>query len=170
MEYSVVYSKRKSIGIRIENGEIKVKAPIGTPLAYIEKTLAKHSEWIARAIEREAEVRSREAQLDGADIERLRSEAKRYFGEKLPKIAQLMGVDYTKLNITGARTRFGSCSATGSISFSYLLMLYPEAAREYVIVHELAHRRELNHSPRFWAIVEGYMPDYKAQRELLKTK
>ena len=168
MEYSVVYSKRKSVGIKVADGKITVKAPYGVSKEYIEKVLNKHTEWIAKAIEREKERRQARPQLDDKAIKMLRSEAKAYFGERCPYFAEQMKVDYARLNITGAKTRFGSCSAKGNISFSYLLMLYPEAARDYVIVHELAHRLEMNHSPRFYAIVEKYMPDYKARRDLLK--
>lgn len=170
MEYSVIYSKRKSIGIKIQNGKIIVKAPYGIDIKYIEKALFKHREWIEKTLERERERRETEALIDEATARRLRDEAKLYFGERCPYYAKLMGTDYTKLNITAAKKRFGSCSSAGSISFSYLLMLYPEEARDYVIVHELAHRTEMNHSPRFYAIVEKYMPDYKERRALLKQK
>jgi predicted metal-dependent hydrolase len=79
-----------------------------------------------------------------------------------------MGIKYGRITITSARTRFGSCSSEGNISYSYRLMLYPEEAIDYVVVHELAHRREMNHSPRFYAIVERILPDYKERRKLLK--
>ena len=73
------------------------------------------------------------------------------------------------MTITGAKTRFGSCSSKGNISFSYRLMMYPEPAREYVVVHELAHLVEMNHSKRFYAIVERYLPDYKERKKQLKN-
>ena len=80
-----------------------------------------------------------------------------------------MGLKYSRITITGAKTRFGSCSSKGNISFSYRLMLYPEAAREYVVIHELAHLLEMNHSKRFYAIIEKYIPDYKERKKLLKN-
>ena len=78
-----------------------------------------------------------------------------------------MGAKYQRLTITGAKTRFGSCSSKGNISFSFRLMLYPEPAREYVVVHELAHLFEMNHSKQFYQIVEKYIPDYKERKKLL---
>ena len=81
-----------------------------------------------------------------------------------------MGTSYNRVTVTSARTRFGSCSAKGNISYSYRLMLYPEPAIDYVVVHELAHTLEMNHSPRFWAVVEKYMPDYKERKKLLKPR
>jgi len=81
-----------------------------------------------------------------------------------------MNLKYGRITITSAKTRFGSCSSKGNISYSYKLMLYPEAAREYVVVHELAHLVEMNHSKRFYSLVERYLPDYKERRKLLKNK
>ena len=78
-----------------------------------------------------------------------------------------MGIKYGRITITSAKKRFGSCSSKGNISYSYLLYLYPEAAREYVIVHELAHRVYMNHSPDFYRFIERYMPDYKLRKKLL---
>jgi len=79
-----------------------------------------------------------------------------------------MSLKHGRITITSAKTRFGSCSSKGNISYSYRLMLYPEAAREYVVVHELAHLLEMNHSKRFYAIIEKYLPDYKERKKLLK--
>ena len=79
-----------------------------------------------------------------------------------------MGVDYGHISITSAKTRFGSCSSKGNIAFSYRLMLYPEAAVDYVVVHELAHRKEMNHSRAFYKLIEEILPDYKQRRKLLK--
>ena len=73
------------------------------------------------------------------------------------------------IKITSARTRFGSCSAKNSICFSWRLMLYPPEAIDYVIVHELAHIRHHDHSPAFYALIEQYLPDWKARMKLLKS-
>jgi predicted metal-dependent hydrolase len=72
------------------------------------------------------------------------------------------------VKITSAKTRFGSCSGKNNICFSYILMQYPEQAIDYVVLHELAHTRHHNHGPKFWALVEKYMPDYKQRRQMLK--
>jgi len=74
----------------------------------------------------------------------------------------------TGLKITSARTRFGSCSSKNSICFSWRLMYYPEPAIDYVVVHELAHIAHKNHGPQFWALVERYLPDYRARRAMLR--
>lgn len=79
-----------------------------------------------------------------------------------------MGLRPAGITITGARTRFGSCSSKRRISFSFRLMQYPPEAIDYVVVHELAHLRHMNHSAQFYALIEQYMPDYKVRRAMLK--
>ena len=79
-----------------------------------------------------------------------------------------MEVEPKGVSITSAQKRFGSCSNKGRLCFSFNLMQYPDEAVDYVVVHELAHLKELNHSKKFWAIVECYMPDYKSRRAMLR--
>lgn len=82
--------------------------------------------------------------------------------------AQKMGVSYRELKLSTARRRWGSCSSDGVIRISVFLLFAPERAIDYVLIHELAHRRQFNHSPAFWAEVEKTMPDYQAQRQALR--
>ena len=79
-----------------------------------------------------------------------------------------MGLRPAGVTITSARTRFGSCSAKGRLCFSWRLMQYPPEAIDYVVVHELAHLVHMNHGPEFYALIERYLPDYKARRKLLR--
>ena len=106
--------------------------------------------------------------LNEENIAELRKLAKKILKVKVAYYAEIMGLKYGRITITGAKTRFGSCSSKGNIAFSYRLMLYPEEAIDYVVVHELAHLLEMNHSPAFYKIVESVMPDYKERRKLLK--
>ena len=79
-----------------------------------------------------------------------------------------MGVSYGRISIRAAKTRWGSCSADGNLNFHWKLVLMPPEILDYVVVHELAHRREMNHSDRFWAQVERVLPDYRERRRWLK--
>ena len=81
-----------------------------------------------------------------------------------------MGVTYGKVTIRSQKTRWGSCSARGNLNFNCLLMLTPPEVQDYVLVHELAHRIEMNHSPRFWKIVENVLPDYKRRKQWLRKE
>ena len=96
-----------------------------------------------------------------------RREAHRILPEKAAFWGQKMGLSPAGITITGARTRWGSCSAKGRLSFSWRLLRAPEAAVDYVVVHELAHLRQMNHSRRFWEVVAAVFPDWKARRALL---
>ena len=99
----------------------------------------------------------------------LKKEAKLLFLEYADRYAERMGTAYKKLSITGARTRWGSCSFDNSLRFSFRLLYAPKEMIEYVVVHELAHTKHKNHSPLFWAEVGKYIPDYKKRRKWLKT-
>lgn len=168
MEYKVIYSRRKTIAISIVDCGVVVKAPIGTGDKTLREVVAKHSQWIAKAMEKQAKKQALYKALTDEDIKLLKKAAKKYFMEKTAYYAKIMGIDYGRITITSAKTRFGSCSSLGNIAYSYRLMLYPEPAREYVVVHELAHRKQMNHSAKFYAIIESVLPDYKTRKRLLK--
>ncbi len=168
MEYRVVYSKRKTISISIDKCIVVVKAPLGTDKKNIQSVLIKHSKWIDKHLALQKKKEMLMSNLTEQDIKALKKKAKLYFKEKTEYFSNIMGLKYGRITITSAQKRFGSCSSKGNISYSYRLMLYPEAAREYVIVHELAHLKEMNHSRKFYAIVEKVLPDYKNRKRLLK--
>ena len=168
MEYKVIYSKRKTISISIENCEPVIKAPVGTDEKTLRRIVEKHSKWISSHVEYQRKKLALFKDLSTEDINKLKKDAKIYFREKTDYYAKMMDINYGRITITSAQKRFGSCSSKGDISFSYRLMLYPEAAREYVVVHELAHRKEMNHSKRFYDIISSVMPDYKERKLLLK--
>jgi predicted metal-dependent hydrolase len=97
-----------------------------------------------------------------------RTQAKQILGERLCSYASQYGFEYTKLGITSARTRWGSCSASGSINFSWRLILAPLEAVDYVVVHELVHTVIHNHSKHFWKKVGEILPDYQERRNWLR--
>ena len=97
-----------------------------------------------------------------------RKQAARIIGERVAHFAKQFGLDVSNIRITSARTRWGSCSAKGTLSFSWRLLMTPPDVIDYVVVHELAHTIHHNHSKRFWKLVERWMPDYKERKRLLK--
>ena len=168
MNCKIIYSDRKSVGISVKAGEVIIRSPRGVKREVLEKILADNSSWVARAIEKTKQISENHPEPTKAEERALRLAAKKYFEEKCRLFAEKMGLEYGRISITGAKTRFGSCSSKKNVCFSYRLMTYPEAAREYVIVHELCHLVHMNHSSAFYALLERYMPDYKRRRALLK--
>lgn len=111
-----------------------------------------------------------------SQVEKLTMEAMHKLADKALEIipsraayfAQLVGVTYGRITIRNQKSRWESCSGNGNLNFNCLLMLVPTEVLDYVIVHELCHRKEVNHSQKFWAEVENILPDYRKQKLWLK--
>lgn len=98
----------------------------------------------------------------------LKTTAQKYLIPRTEQLAKMMGTTYTGVTLRQQRTRWGSCSSQGRLNFNWRLVQYPTAIIDYVIIHELAHRTEMNHSARFWAIVAKYDPAYQSHRRWLQ--
>ena len=107
-------------------------------------------------------------QIKSACIQIYRMLAKRDITNRVIEFAKLMSVNPTSVKITGAKTRWGSCSSKGSLNFSWRLIMADSDVVDYVVVHELAHLREMNHSKKFWDVVAETLPDYKERKKRLK--
>jgi predicted metal-dependent hydrolase len=167
LKYKVIYSKRKTLAITIKDGEVIARAPYGFNEKRIEAFINNNQKWIEEHIKQSVDRMSR-LQVTPEIERKLRIEAKEYLTEKTEYYARIMGIKYGRITITGAKTRFGSCNNKGDIAYSYRLMLFPEKAREYVVVHELSHILHFNHSIDFYREIERIFPDYKERKRLLK--
>ncbi len=168
-EYRVVRSRRRSVSLQIgRDGELIVRAPYLTPEREIRRIVESHRDWISR--HKSLQEKRSAAHPEPTEEERkaLIRRAKEILPPKVARYAALLGVEPMGITITGARTRFGSCSAKNRLSFSWRLMQYPEEAVDYVVVHELAHIRHHDHSAAFYALVASVMPDHKERRKLLR--
>ena len=145
MDYNVIYSSRRTLSLCIKDGSLIVRAPYGTSEKRILEVIEKHSSWIEKHLIKSEKKHSLESSLTEENIAELRKLAKKILKAKVAYYSEIMGLKYGRITITGAKTRFGSCSSKGNIAFSYRLMLYPDAAIDYVVVHELAHLLEMNH-------------------------
>lgn len=163
-EYKLIRSGRKSISIRITgDGQVEIRAPFGCPDWQIEKILARKQEWILRNQIRQRELdrlRRKNALTPEAEAA-AREEARRRLKERTAFFAERMDVSYGKITVREQRTRWGSCSSRGNLNFNWKLIRMPREILDYVVVHELAHRKEMNHSRAFYQIVASVLPDYR---------
>lgn len=98
----------------------------------------------------------------------LREYARTELAKKVMKFGEQMKVSVNRIVIKEQKTRWGSCSSKGNLNFNWKLVLMPERIMDYVVVHELAHRKQMNHSPAFWREVEAILPDYRERRQWLR--
>ena len=166
MEYTLIRSSRKTISVQLSpTGEVVVRAPSRMPMRDIARFLEEKRDWIETHLRKLSEVQPK---LTDTELGTLARHAKEVLPEIVARFAPLVGVDYGRVTIRAQRTRWGSCSARGNLNFNCLLMLTPDDVMEYVVVHELCHRKEMNHSARFWAEVERVIPSYRESRRWLK--
>jgi len=172
MEYRIIYSKRKTISIQVEqDGSVIVKAPKAATKRQIEAFVASKADWIQKARERQsvrADEYARIPKLSNEEIRVLADQAARDIAGRVRYFGPIVGTDWGRITIRNQTTRWGSCSSKGNLNFNCLLMLTPEDVRDYVVVHELCHRLQMNHSEAFWAEVERVLPDYRERRLWLK--
>ena len=168
MEYEVIYSDRRTLSLSVKNGRLIVRAPRRTSETKIKEAVLSHMDWIKKHIASQ-EIRAKNHPDPTPEQEaEMRRRARKILVAKTAYFAEIMGLKYGRITITGAKTRFGACSSKGNISYSFRLMSYPEEAIDYVVVHELSHLVEMNHSKAFYKIIESVLPDYKERKKLLK--
>lgn len=169
--FEIIHSKRKTVSIQIKSdGRIVVRAPLRMSRADIMRLVEEKSGWIEKHL---AQLRrqsdSAEPAFTAGQLRQLAEVARQDLPRRAARFAPLVGVSYGRITIRAQKSRWGSCSSKGNLNFNCLLMLCPEDVRDYVVVHELCHRKEMNHSDRFWRELARVLPDYEKQRKWLKT-
>ena len=173
MDIEIIRSKRKSIAIQLKEADkITVRAPLRVSdkeiMSFVESKMA----WI---ISNSLKLKMKQEKLDKVrplsdqEIAELYKSAKVIIGEKVRQYAPIVGVTYGRITIRKQKSRWGSCSAKGNLNFNVALMRAPEKVLDYVVVHELCHRLEMNHSARFYKEVRRVMPDYEQAEKWLKV-
>ena len=167
--YEIIRSKRKTLALQVKrDGSVVVRAPFRISEVRIRDFVNRNKVWILERQEKFAQIQMQQRQFSQEEREAGRAAAKQYLPQRVAWYAARMGVTYEKITIREQKTRWGSCSSTGSLNFNWKLMLLPRELLDYVVVHELAHRKVMNHSPAFWAVVEAELPDYRELRAQLK--
>ena len=163
--YRVERSRRSTVTLTVTpQGEVLVRAPLLISAQELDRIVEKNRGWIEK---RQAFFLAHPEPTEAEQKELIRK-AREILPARVAYYAPLMGVSPAGITITGARTRFGSCSGKNRLSFSWRLMAFPPEAVDYVVVHELAHIRHHDHSPAFYRFIESVMPDHKERRALLR--
>lgn len=166
-EYTLIRARRKTLGLQIKDGKVIVRAPMRLPKATIDAFVAKHETWIVKNLAKERAGQSL-PKLTEQELGTLAKQAKEVIPARVAYYAALLGVEYGRITIRTQKTRWGSCSAKGNLNFNCLLMLAPPEVLDSVVVHELCHRKHMNHSKAFYDEIARIMPDYKARHAWLK--
>ncbi len=178
----VIRSQRKTMAIQVHaDGRVTFRIPKQLPGTDVQKQLESHRGWILnKLLEMEDRRKKREKAKvqDGAKTNQfpewgaLQTAEKKHIQESFRQRAEyyagMMGVTFGNITIRNQKTRWGSCSGKGNLNFNYKLYFLPAELMDYVIIHELAHRRHMNHSAAFWQVVEQYCPEWRTARARLR--
>ncbi|MBQ3009371.1 MAG: DUF45 domain-containing protein [Oscillospiraceae bacterium] len=162
MDYKVIKSNRKKLTMMVErDGTVVIKAPRWTRKDRIEWFYRNNIRWIEERRREHRKNASVGVPPTSRQIAQLKKDAKAVMTACTEKYAEMMGVSFRYVKITSAKKRWGSCGKNGAICYSYRVMLLSERCREYIVVHELAHLKQFNHSKAFYAEIEKILPDYR---------
>lgn len=168
IQYRVIRSKRKTIAIQITpDGTVLVRCPMRTSAAEVDAFVESKRRWIEKHLQKQA-LQTQLPDITEEEIQVMTRQAREEFPQRVAVFAPQVGVTYGRITIRHQKTRWGSCSGKGNLNFNCLLMLAPPEVRDYVVVHELCHRKQMNHSQSFWEEVEKILPNYKTHRKWLK--
>ena len=172
IKLQVIRSSRKTMAIEIRPDlSVIVRVPMRTTDRQVRQFVAEKENWIRKHLEKmqmKVQEQADREVLTEKEVRELAEKALKVIPPKVAFYAEKLGVTYGRITIRNQRTRWGSCSAKGNLNFNCYLMQAPEEILDYVIVHELCHRLEMNHSSAFWEKVEKLLPDYKERRKWLK--
>ncbi|MEE3394717.1 MAG: SprT family zinc-dependent metalloprotease [Candidatus Onthomonas sp.] len=167
--YEVIRSRRRTVSLEIRPDlTVLVRAPLRMTGAEVDSFVRRHEGWLTKHLAQMETRRQNHPEPTAEEAQALIAKAKAVLPGKVAYYAAKMGVSPAGITITGAKTRFGSCSPKNRICFSWRLMTYPDEAIDYVVVHELAHIRHKDHSPAFHAFVASVLPDHVQRRKLLR--
>jgi hypothetical protein len=168
----LIRSKRKTVAIQIKpDCSLIIRAPMRMSTCEINKFLAEKSDWIEKNLEKQQkniDKLENTNPMSQEELAYLTDMAKHILPKKVEYFADLIGVDFDRITIRHQKSRWGSCSSKGNLNFNCLIMLMPDEIIDYIVVHELCHRKEMNHSYNFKREVEKILPDYKKRELWLK--
>ncbi len=171
MEYTTIRSDRRTLALEVKNDGLIVRAPLRATDKEIDAFVLKHKKWIEKTLLKTAERKKLLQEIEPlsqSDIQELADKALAVIPDRVRYYAEKIGVTYGRITIRNQRSKWGSCSAKGNLNFNCLLMLAPKEVLDSVVVHELCHRKVMNHSGRFYEEVLRVFPDYYSCHQWLK--
>ena len=190
IEIPIIRSKRKTLGIAVKyDGTVNARVPMRAPREIIERFIREHEAWIIRKRQEWSLAGNNRDDMSGelggrkkrganavdsskilppVETKEGKAKIRQYIEGQVEYYAKIMGITYGRISMRNQKTRWGSCSSNGNLNFNNRLLFVPKELVDYVVVHELAHRKVMNHSNTFWTVVEKYMPDYKERRKKLR--
>ncbi len=172
-DYRIIKTRRKTIGLEISPDlQITVRAPYHLSDVRIREFVESKQTWILKHLaimqDRLAHDPIPAGVMSDKELRHMTEEARIIIPERVKYFAQIIGVTYGQITIRHQKTRWGSCSSSGNLNFNCMLMATSPELIDYVVVHELCHRKQMNHSPLFWKEVEEILPDYRNLRSRLR--
>ena len=168
--YELIRAKRRSMSLKVDlDGTITVRAPYRTPVQTADWFVEGHRDWIEVRLKAGERIMAERPSYTDQERAEGRKRAAEAIRARCSHYAPLMGVSYGTITIREQKTRWGSCSSSGNLNFNCALMNTTPEIIDYVVVHELCHRKQMNHSALFWAEVEKVLPNYKELRSALKN-
>lgn len=151
------------------DGQVVVTLPKRLSVSWAEHFVQEKIDWIRQRLTHLEQLRKNSPiKNDPASLKSYKKSAEQLVRQKLVFFNQFYGFKYHKVTIRDQRSRWGSCSRQGNLNFNYRLALLPERLVDYIVVHELCHLGQMNHSAKFWALVAKQLPDYLVRRKELK--
>ena len=150
------------------DGSVLVTAPKRISQRFIERFIASKKEWIEKKLEEFKKLPKKEIKDTKAEYTEHKEAARKLAHERIEYFNSVYKLKFKNISIRNQSTRWGSCSRKGNLNFNYKIALLPKDLADYIIVHELCHLKEHNHSPRFWRLVERTIPDYLKLRKALQ--
>ena len=171
MTYTVIRSRRKTLAMEVSDKGVTIRAPLRAGWAEIRAFAEKHRQWAEKHL-REAQARAEAAgnqpPLTEKELRALAEEALKVIPGRVRFYAEKIGVSYGRITIRNQRTKWGSCTEKGNLNFNCLLMLAPPEVLDSIVVHELCHRKVMNHSRAFYDEVLRVFPDYRKWQRWLR--
>lgn len=171
INYELIRSSRKTLSLEVKpDGRVIVRAPMRLKQSRIDKFVSEKRGWLDKQLKKLEDAKQRQGaeKLTPEELRALSKAAKEYIPGRVEYYAAFGGISYGRIFIRTQKTKWGSCSAAGNLNFNCLLMLAPKEVIDSVVVHELCHRRVMNHSAEFYAEVERLYPEYRKHNRWLK--